>query len=214
MLRHGYEESLERLKLAKAERVTPAADLEALGHAALSTTTLLTLASLADRDPSARPSPEACAALARTLDAMADHLADGAYPVEIEAPEVEVATLSLRAAAVVAEMRAQIRGFATPPQAPSPESERPANEKKKKHSFFQPDAFTNPVYVRQALKTTAAAMTCYVLYTTLQWNGIHTCFITCYIVSLTTVADSVQKLCCASPDASSEQPWESGPSFT
>jgi hypothetical protein len=37
-------------------------------------------------------------------------------------------------------------------------------------------------------------MTCYVLYTTLDWTGIHTSFITCYIVSLTTVGDSIQKL--------------------
>jgi multidrug resistance protein MdtO len=191
-LRLGYEEALERLKVAKVEHVTPAPDIEALRQAALSTTTLLTLASLADRDPTARPSAAACAALAKTLDEMAAILADGAYPVEIEAPpEPDVASLSSRAAAVVAEIRAQIGGFAVPPHAPGPEAEKPA---KQKHSFFAPDALTNPAYVRHAFKTTAAAMTCYALYTTLEWPGIHTCFITCFIVSLMTVADSVQKL--------------------
>jgi multidrug resistance protein MdtO len=190
-VRNDYEEALGRLKLAKLEHVTPARDIEALGQAALSTTTLLTLANLVDRDPSARPSPSACASLAKTLDEMAGVLADGAYPVEIEAPPPEVTRLSPRAAAVVAEMHAQIEGFAAPPHAPGAEADKPAKQKK---SFFKPDALTNPAYARHALKTTTAAMTCYVLYTTLEWSSIHTCFLTCYIVSLTTVADSVQKL--------------------
>jgi multidrug resistance protein MdtO len=37
-------------------------------------------------------------------------------------------------------------------------------------------------------------MTCYLLYTLLEWNKIHTCFITCYVVSLGTIGDSIQKL--------------------
>src|SRR5262249_4824585 len=60
--------------------------------------------------------------------------------------------------------------------------------------FFLPDAFTDPKYVRYALKTTAAAMFCYVLYTLLDWPSIHTCFITCYIVSLGTTAETIEKL--------------------
>jgi len=57
-----------------------------------------------------------------------------------------------------------------------------------------PDAFTNPEHVRYALKTTSAAMFCYVLYSLLDWPGIHTCLITCYIVSLGTTAETVEKL--------------------
>ena len=60
--------------------------------------------------------------------------------------------------------------------------------------FFLPDAFTNPRHVHYALKTTAAAMFCYCLYTLLDWPGIHTCFITCYIVALATAAEAVEKL--------------------
>src|SRR5262249_26051216 len=48
--------------------------------------------------------------------------------------------------------------------------------------FFAQDALTTPDYLRYALKTTAAAMTCYFFYTLLDWPGIHTCLITCYIV--------------------------------
>jgi multidrug resistance protein MdtO len=48
--------------------------------------------------------------------------------------------------------------------------------------------------VQHALKTTAAAVFCYLLYSLLDWPGIHTCFITCYIVAQTTAAESVEKL--------------------
>ncbi len=37
-------------------------------------------------------------------------------------------------------------------------------------------------------------MFCYVLYSLLDWPGIHTAFITCYIVSLGTTAETVEKL--------------------
>ena len=60
--------------------------------------------------------------------------------------------------------------------------------------FSNADAFSNPDYVHYALKTTAAAMFCYLLYSLLDWPGIHTCFITVYIVSLGTTAETVEKL--------------------
>jgi multidrug resistance protein MdtO len=60
--------------------------------------------------------------------------------------------------------------------------------------FMLPDAFSNPEHLRFALKTTAASMFGYLLYSVLNWPAIHTCLITCYIVSLTTLAESAQKL--------------------
>ena len=60
--------------------------------------------------------------------------------------------------------------------------------------FFLPDAFSNSAHIHYALKTTGAAMTCYFLYSLMDWAGIHTCFITCYIVSLGTAAESVAKI--------------------
>ncbi|CAE6797544.1 Multidrug resistance protein MdtO [Paraburkholderia aspalathi] len=60
--------------------------------------------------------------------------------------------------------------------------------------FFLPDAFTNPEHVRYALKTTVAAMFCYLLYSQINWPGIHTCFITVYMVSLGTTAETVEKM--------------------
>lgn len=63
-----------------------------------------------------------------------------------------------------------------------------------KPPFLFPDAFTNPDYQRFALKTTAAAILCYVIYTGLAWQGIHTAMITCYVAALGTTGETVHKL--------------------
>jgi multidrug resistance protein MdtO len=78
-------------------------------------------------------------------------------------------------------------------QHPEPEGEMPPPEKEA-GGFFLPDAFTNPEHVRFAVKITLAAVFCYVLYSLLDWPGIHTCFLTVYIVAQTTAAESVEKL--------------------
>lgn len=63
-----------------------------------------------------------------------------------------------------------------------------------KTPFFAADAFTNPVYQRTAVKTTAAAMLCYLIYSGIQWEGIHTAMITCYVASLGSSGETVNKL--------------------
>ncbi|MBB3773514.1 multidrug resistance protein MdtO [Angulomicrobium tetraedrale] len=63
-----------------------------------------------------------------------------------------------------------------------------------KPPFLRPDAFRNPDYQRFALKTTAAAIICYVVYTGLNWQGIHTALITCYVAALGTTGETVHKL--------------------
>jgi multidrug resistance protein MdtO len=55
------------------------------------------------------------------------------------------------------------------------------------------DAFTNPAYVHFALKVTLAAMTCYIIYTGLDWAGIHTAFITCCFISLESTRATLRK---------------------
>jgi multidrug resistance protein MdtO len=63
-----------------------------------------------------------------------------------------------------------------------------------KEPFLAPDAFGNPEYQRLALKTTAAAMLCYVIYAGINWQGIHTAMITCYVASLGTTGETIHKL--------------------
>jgi multidrug resistance protein MdtO len=60
--------------------------------------------------------------------------------------------------------------------------------------FFAADAFTNPVHQQYAVKTTAAAMICYLIYTALDWQGIHTALVTCYVAALGTAGETVHKL--------------------
>ena len=70
---------------------------------------------------------------------------------------------------------------------------RPA-EKSAATPFFFKDALTNPDYPRFALKTTAAATISYLIYTAIDWQGIHTAMITCYVAALGTTAETLHKL--------------------
>jgi multidrug resistance protein MdtO len=125
--------------------------------------------------------------IADTLDEMAAILRAGGYPVDV-AIEHDEENLPPVTATLVADMKEALRRFTERPLPELPIVE-PA-----KPGFFLPDAFTNPHHVYYALKTTAAAMSCYVIYLLLDWPGIHTCFITCYIVSLGTTAETIEKL--------------------
>jgi multidrug resistance protein MdtO len=59
--------------------------------------------------------------------------------------------------------------------------------------LFVPDAFTNPHYVRYAIKGTLAVMICYTLQSAVDWPGIRTSIITCMIVGLGTEGATLQK---------------------
>lgn len=63
-----------------------------------------------------------------------------------------------------------------------------------KPPFLAPDAFTNPDHQRYALKTTAAAISCYIIYSVIDWQGIHTAMVTCYVAALGTTGETVHKL--------------------
>jgi multidrug resistance protein MdtO len=73
-------------------------------------------------------------------------------------------------------------------------AERPSGaEPVRRTQLFVADAFTNPAYVQFALKVTLAAMFCYVAYTALDWNGIHTSMLTCVIVGLGSAGATIHK---------------------
>jgi multidrug resistance protein MdtO len=190
-LSEGAGEMPAWLKLAGAEKTSPAEDIAALRQATGSIVSILLLVDMIDRSPEGTLPGQLKHRIADALDEMASILNAGGYPVEIFLPDGGASTnLSPAAAAVLAEMREALARFA---EAPLPDLPPPSPEKAK-GGFFLPDAFTNPEHVRHALKTTAAAMFCYVTYSLLDWPGIHTCLITCYIVSLGTTGETVEKL--------------------
>ena len=186
-LSEGTTELKTWLKMASLEKSSPPEDISALGQATESITTILLLIDFAERTPPNDMPWSLRDEIANTLDEMAAILHAGGYPVDVTI-EHDAEELPPIAAAQLADLKEALRRF-TEHVLPDPPVVKTANA-----GFFLPDAFTNPDHVYYALKTTAAAMFCYVAYLLLDWPGIHTCFITCYIVSLGTTAETVEKL--------------------
>lgn len=199
-------ELLKWLKLAQLEKTSPATDLAALRQAVQSTRVLLTAIERSCRAPDAALSPALRLTLAATLQEMAGVFRAGAYPLDVAWPDCDAdpSASPPLAAELQAVMRQALMGFAVaslaaPAAAPSVVANsagrsggRPGS--RSGSGFFDADAFSNPLHARYALKATAAAMFCYLLYSLLDWPGIHTCLITCYIVSLGTAAETIEKL--------------------
>lgn len=206
-LREGDKQLLTWLKLSTLEGSTSAADAPALKQAIASSTALLVAIALADREPDARLPAAFAEPCAATLDEMAGILERGGYPVDVTLALPPADTLPPLARVVATDLHAAITQFAEP-AAPAASAAPTAAARDTSASsastaaappaprggFFLPDARTNPDHVRYALKTTVAAMFCYLLYSQLDWSGIHTCFITCYMVSLGSTAETVEKL--------------------
>jgi multidrug resistance protein MdtO len=199
-LREGNGELQKWLKLALIEKSSAREHIEALRQAAASSFEILALIDAMDRDVEAALPAPLRERLTLTLDAMARILDDGGYPIDIEFDDAADSEQPPppRAAEVLAGVREALIAFAEVAPNAQPHGEAfpdaPHEPAKKSGGFFLPDAFTNPEHVRYALKTTSAAMFCYALYSMLDWPGIHTCLITCYIVSLGTTAETVEKL--------------------
>lgn len=216
-LREGNKQILTWLKLSALEGSSSRADVAALRQAAVSSIAILGAVDVL-RGEAGTGLPDALArSLAGTLADMAAMHEQGGYPVEIDLALPSV-TLPPAARAALDEMHDAIMRYAESPDAPagatgvsdasaagSPAAGAPAAGSPptdastaptapKRGGFFLSDAGTNPEHIAYALKTTGAAMFCYLLYTLLDWPGIHTCVITCYIVSLGSAGETVQKL--------------------
>jgi multidrug resistance protein MdtO len=190
-LREGTAEIQKLLGFADREKTSRPADIAALKQAVDSTTLLMSAIDVMDRDPEAALPLPLADYLARMFRQMSGILRAGGYPVRIgwDPPKMDDAPTPLEAD-VLDDIKEAIIYFA---EAPSAES-RINQPHKEGGGFFAADVLTNPDYIRYALKTTAAAMFCYFLYSLLDWPGIHTCFLTCYIVALGTTAETVEKL--------------------
>jgi len=187
-VREGMAPVLEEIKLAGIEKSVPVRDLSALRQAALSSFALMSAVDALAAGPELLCLPSALRMkLADTAEQIAHLVQRGRYPVELTVELPPEPNLSPLARELLAALRDVMKHFAEPV---GPAQASPKEEGK----FFVEDAFTNPEHVQYALKTTAAAVFCYVFYSLLDWPGIHTAFITCYIVAQSTAAESVEKL--------------------
>ncbi|MET3823176.1 multidrug resistance protein MdtO [Burkholderia sp. PvR073] len=209
-LREGDKQLLTWLKLSKLEGSSSAADVAALRQAIASSTALMVGVALTDREPDARLPAAFAAPIAATLDEMAAILERGGYPVDVTLALPPADALPPLARVAATDLHAAITRFAEPgaaadTTAPVPAAPVSASAAARpepvaspapapRGGFFLPDARSNPDHIRYALKTTAAAVFCYLLYSQLDWSGIHTCVVTCYIVSLGSTAETVEKL--------------------
>jgi multidrug resistance protein MdtO len=189
-LREGAVEIQEWLGLANREKTSPPGDIAALQQAADSTVTIVSAIDVIDRKPEAWLTTTLREYLARTFHEMAAIFRSGGYPIGIawQAPGIDRPLTPLETD-VLAAIKDAITHFTEPPNSPARIEDKP----KESSGFFSADAFSNPDHVYYALKTTGAAMFCYLLYSLLDWPGIHTSFITVYIVSLGTTAETVEK---------------------
>ena len=182
----GGAEIRHWLKLAKAELGVRPADLVRLNQAASSTLEILAAVDLLE--PCGPPPAAICSGLADTLEQMAQILANGGYPREIALVLPGWADGPALGREAIAAAQQAIVAFTDPIPVQTKAAPKAGG------GFFAADAFSNPVHLQHAGKITVAAVSCYLLYSLLDWPGIHTCFITCYIVGLGTVAESVEKL--------------------
>lgn len=189
-LREGAVEIQEWLGLANREKTSPPGDIAALQQAADLTVTIVSAIDVIDRKPEAWLTTTLREYLARTFHEMAAIFKSGGYPIGIawQAPGIDRPLTPLEAD-VLAAIKDAITHFTEAPNSPARIEDKP----KESSGFFSADAFSNPDHVHYALKTTGAAMFCYLLYSLLDWPGIHTSFITVYIVSLGTTAETVEK---------------------
>ncbi|HZM09997.1 MAG TPA: FUSC family protein [Candidatus Limnocylindrales bacterium] len=182
----GDAELQFQLKLSVIEHSSRRADLDALQGATDCVVAVLSAVQLMVSERDALPSRATREQMTHKLFELAQIFERNAYPAQVE-PISNKEEESDLARSGIGLFNVGLKHFGKIMPAELP-------RKKEKSGFLATDAFTNPEHVDFAVKTTAAAMLCYLIYTLLGWPGIHTAFITCYIVSLGTVGETVQKL--------------------
>lgn len=184
--------TLGMLELLRLQPLDTTARLRAL--VTLSYSLALTVSAL-DTDAAAGATdpdlPARVDALARAVEHM-PRLAFAPGREQETEQAISVVDLAAQTVSLVATAEDVVAGRPLPEAGSDTEPKK--EEKKEKSGFFVPDAFSNPDHVRFAGKGTAAVMICYLTFTLLDWPGIHTCMLTCFIVGLTTVGETMQKL--------------------
>lgn len=179
-LAEGRAESDKQVQLARLFHTAPAASVRWLAGAAETSYRYLLAVAAVPRAADAER-----ARLARDSRAAAAAIQAGHKPAPVEQDAAGSTTLSAGLGALAAA-RDALAGLA---RADGGSDGAPA-----KTPFLKADAFTNPDHQRYALKTTGAAVSCYLIYSLIDWSGIHTAMITCYVAALGTTGETVHKL--------------------
>ncbi|WP_281701499.1 FUSC family protein [Acetobacter malorum] len=187
LLRDGTKGMMMSLKMAGLEKLWRKQDLASLQQAIPRSIGVLALAHAAACEAPDAPDmhsdvPES---LIETLLEMANIFQSGGYPTDIAQPLVPHASPALT------QLVALLPDFTKPAEE---DVSKKSKSKSSSSGFFAPDAWTNPEHVRFAVKGTAAVMLSYFIFKILNWDGIHTCIITCFIVALPTMGEMISKL--------------------
>lgn len=185
LLRQGDAGLKELHKSARGEHGLPGGAGTALARAIDSTMAILSYGILLVPRLHDEASRATALGLVDTLGEMVAILNRGGYPIGVVPPTIDPLSLAPETASLLHLLRAEMAGFADGPFIVAPEE---------KSGFLSPDAFSNPAYARYALKTTAAALFCYLTFQQLDWPGIHTSLITCFVVSLGSAGETIEKL--------------------
>ncbi|WP_215754869.1 FUSC family protein [Acetobacter sp. P5B1] len=187
LLRDGTKGMMMSLKMAGLEKLWRKQDLASLKQAIPRSVGVLAFAHAAacEATDASDTYPHAPEALIETLLEMEDIFQSGGYPTDIGQPPVPYTSPAL------AQIAALLPDFTKPIE---DESSEKAKSNPSSSGFFAPDAWTNPEHVRFAVKGTAAVMLSYFIFKILNWDGIHTCIITCFIVALPTMGEMISKL--------------------
>lgn len=192
LLREGTKGMMLSLKMAGLEKIWRKQDLACLKQAIPRSVGVLALAHAAAREQAHTPGlrNEPPKELIQTLLDMADIFQSGGYPTDISPVPVPVPVPKI--SLIFIKISALLADFTHP--AKQPKKTDTQKTQSGSSGFFAPDALSNPEHVRFAVKGTAAVMLSYFIFKILNWDGIHTCIITCFIVALPTMGEMIAKL--------------------
>lgn len=178
LLGEGNADTLKRALIAKLLHLVPTARSTWLAGAAETSYRVMVAAAALTEQPR-EETAAARARLAAACRAAAAAIAGGAVPTAPERAQSPGSPAELFAWRALEGLAAQDGGARPKPALPP---------------LLAADAFTSPIHSRYALKTTAAAIVCYLIYTGIGWSGIHTAIVTCYVAALGTTGETVHKL--------------------
>lgn len=178
LLAEGQAEVDKRVLMTRIFHTAPKAEAQWLAGAASATYRMLLAAAALANDDSKGAARQTLAAASRAAAQAVRHRAPLGQPEPLAADADDAPALSA--------IRRTLAGLGAPDGGMTAV---PA-----KIPFLAPDAFTNPDHQRYALKTTAAAVLAYLTYSLLDWEGIATAMVTCYVAALGTTGETTHKL--------------------